>query len=384
LKIKDYLGIDAEKEARLKEVATFSLERRIHQPSQKVKFSSFEKAMIGRILPGAKTISKGSIPYPVIARVCLSYTCNHNCSGCLYGSGGKKENVFMDSNSFSKLLDSLHSLKVEFIDLAGGGEPTLHPEFDKFSQMCIKEKFGLSLLSNAASFTTEVVDLVVEDFSFLRVNLDANNDEVYNRIHHPPGPREFQKVLGNLERIVSERERKKVDLMVGAEVRLCQANMNFMEQMICLVRDVGLDYIQFRINCKTFDGLLSEQRREANTLIEELRNSYHPFEVYGEVETGKFRGGCWLSPIHLVINPSGNVYPCYHFDHRPEITSFGNIFAQPADRLWFGPEHRRAVEHLRENDCHIKDCPWHLYNEFVWQMVQKDKKTSFLSLPKHS
>ena|GEM_PF-551752 len=379
MRIKDYLGINAEKEAELKAKATFSQERNIRQPGPKEKFSPFEKATMERIFPEAKKISKGGLPYPALARVYLSYTCNHNCSGCLYGGDHKTENVFMDSNSFSRLLESLHSLKVKFIDLSGGGEPTLHPEFHKFAQMCIKEKFELSLLTNAASLDQKIAGLLVKGFSFLRVNLDASNDQVYNRIHHPPNPGEFQKVLGNLERIVSERERKKSDLIVGARVWLCQTNMNFVEQITCLAKDVGLDYIQFRINHKVFGGLLSEQREEVDTLIKELKNSYHPFEVYGEVETGKFCRGCWLSPIYLVINPWGDVYPCYHFDHRPENTSFGNIFTQPADRLWFGVEHRRTVEHLRENDCHIKDCRSHFYNEFVPQMVRKDKKTIFSS-----
>lgn len=371
MKIKDYLGIGAEKEAELKGIATFSPERNFCKPSQKQIFAPFEKAKIERILPGAKTIWKGDIPYPVTARVCLSYTCNHNCSGCLYGGDRKGKNVFMDSNSFSKLLHSLHSLEVRFIDLSGGGESTLHPEFDKFAEMCIKEKFKLSLLSNAASLSPKIVDLVVEGFSFLRVDLDASNDEVYNRIHHPPTPREFQKVLGNLERIVSEREGKKSDLVVGAKVWLCQTNMNFMEEMTRLAKDMGMDYIQFRINHKASDSLLSEQMRGVNKLIKELKDRYHPFEVYGEVETGKFRGGCWLSPVHLIINPWGDVYPCPHYPHHHEATCFGNIFTQSAEELWFGPEHKRTVEHLRQNNCQIKDCRWRIYNEFVRLSVGK-------------
>ena len=365
MRIKDYLGINAEKEAELKAKATFSQERNIRQPGPKEKFSPFEKTMMERIFPEAKKISKGDLPYPALARVYLSYTCNHNCSGCLYGGDHKTENVFMDSNSFSRLLESLHSLKVKFIDLSGGGEPTLHPEFHKFAQMCIKEKFELSLLTNAASLDQKIAGLLVEGFSFLRVNLDASNDQVYNRIHRPPTPREFQKVLSNLEMIVSERERKRSGLILGAKLRLDQSNMNFMEEMTCLVKDIGLDYVQFRFNQKGFDSLLPEQTSGVSKLVKELENRYHPFEVYGEVESRKFRGGCWLSAIHLIINPSGDVYACPQYPYRQDATCFGNIFTQPADRLWFGPDHRRVVEHLRENDCPIKECGWHIYNDSV-------------------
>ena len=376
MKIKDYLGIDAEKEAELKAKATFSQERHIREPNRQEKFSSFDKAMVGGIFPKAEKILKGGIPYPVTAGVYLSYTCNHNCLGCLYGSVYKRENIFMESNSFGKLRESLHSLKVKFIDLSGGGEPTLHPGFGEFAQMCIKEKFKLSLLTNAVSLDPNVIDLLVKGFSFLRVNLDASNNEVYNRIHHPPTPREFQKVVANLEMIVSEKEEQKSDLVIGAEVRLDQSNLNFMEEMTCLAKDMGMDYIQFRVNHKTSDSLLSEQISGVNKLIKELKDRYHPFEVYGEVETRKFRGGCWLSPVHLIISPSGDVYPCPQYPYHQKATCFGNIFTQSAEELWFGAEHSWIVEHLKENDCPIKDCPWHFYNEFVWRVIQKDEKVN--------
>jgi radical SAM protein with 4Fe4S-binding SPASM domain len=365
LKIRDYLGINTEKEAELKAKAIFSQERNSRPPGRKEKFSPFEKAVREGISPEVKKISKGDIPYPALARVYLSYTCKHNCSRCHYGGDHRKEIAFMNSDSFSKLLESLHCLKVKFIDLSGGGEPTLHPEFRRFAQMCIKEKFKLSLLTNAASLDQKIVSLLVEGFSFLRVNLDASNDVVYNRIHHPPAPREFQKVLGNIERIVSERDKQKSDLVIGAKVRLDQGNMNFMEEMTCLVRDVGLDYIQFRFNQKVFDSLLPEQTRGVSKLVKELKNRYHPFEVYGEAETGRFRRGCWLSPIHLIINPSGDVYSCPRYAYRLEATRFGNIFTQPVEKLWFGSEHRQIVEQLRENDCPVQDCRWHFYNELV-------------------
>lgn len=374
MKIRDYLGINAETEAELKTKAIFSQDRNVYKLGRKEKFSPFEKAMLERVFPEAKKISKGSIPYPALARVYLSDTCNHNCSWCLYGGDRRRKVVFMNSNSFGKLLESLHSLKVKFIDLSGGGEPTLHPEFRKFTQMCIEKKFKLSLLTNAASLDRKIVSLLVEGFSFLRVNLDASNDVVYNRIHHPPTPREFQKVLSNIESIVSERDKQKTGLIIGAKVRLNQSNMNFMEEMTCLVKDMRLNYIQFRINQKASDSLYSEQMEGVNKHIKELQNRYRPFEVYGEAETGEFRRGCWLSPIHLIINPSGDVYPCPQFSYRHDATCFGNIFTQPVEKLWFGAEHRRIVEHLKKNDCLIKDCRWHFYNEFMWQMIQKDKK----------
>lgn len=365
MKIREYLGLDDEKEAKLKEVATFSPERSTHRPRYDGTFSPFEKEVLKRARPELEIISEGNLPHPVIARVCLCYACTHNCSGCLYKRNEQRENAFMDSNNFSRLLRSLGSLKVKFIDLSGGGEPTLHPEFHELAKMSIREGFDVSLLCNAASFSPSTVDLMVEGFSYLRVNLDASNDEVYERIHHPPHPKEFQKVLKNLEKIVSQRERKKSNLTVGAETRLSQSNINFMEEMVCLVKDLGLNYIKFQPSPNAPDSLLPQQVEGVNRCIEELRDTYHPFPVYGEVKKEKLIYGCWFSSIHVMIDPGGDIYPCPHYAHRPEITSFGNIFTQSAKELWFGDEHRRLVENLRRSSCRVKECEWQSYHDLT-------------------
>jgi wyosine [tRNA(Phe)-imidazoG37] synthetase (radical SAM superfamily) len=164
-------------------------------------------------------------------------------------------------------------LKVTFINLRGGGEPTTHPEYDTFALMYAQEGFELSLLTNATSLDSTKARFPVEAFSFLIVNLDANDDEVYNQIHPPPDLQEFQKVLANIEKVVSERERRESKLMVGAQIRLCQANVNFMEQITCLARDLGIDYVQFLTNPKISDCLLPDQEDQVNSLLTELRHA---------------------------------------------------------------------------------------------------------------
>lgn len=380
MKIKDFVNMDAEKKTKLKALTTFQQapnsnfsERENYQPPPQWDLSPFEQAIIEEIFPEVERILEGEIPRPVITKVYLSCTCKHNCSGCLYGNDQRKEKVFMDPNNFGRLFDHLYSLKIKFIDLSGG-ESTLHPEFCRFARMGIKEKFKLSLLSNGVWLDQESIDLLIEGFSFLRVNLDAASDEVYNRIHRPPAPREFQKVLRNLEKIANLREKRKSELIVGAKVKLCQANMNFMEEIVNLVKDSGMDYIQFWIDHKVFDPPLPEQTEGVSTLIRELKNRYHPFSVYGEIESKKFDDGCWFSFLHLIIDPKGYVYHCSHFPHNLVVTSFGNIFTISPEKLWFGSEHKEIVDRLSVNNCPIEDCRWCFYNKLIWRMIKKDQK----------
>jgi len=364
LRIRDYLRLDREKEAELKTVAVFPRAEAVHGPSRPEEFSPFDRAMIERGALKTRTCPQEDIPYPVSASVCLSYTCTHNCSGCPHGSDRKGGNAFLDADRFEKLLSCLHSLKVEYMDLRGGGEPTTHPEFSRFSKMCAKEGFELSLLTNGTSLDSTTAGLLVEGFSFLIINLDASNDEVYNQIHHAPSPREFQKVLANIERIVSERERRESKLMMGAQMRLCQGNVNFMEQVTRLARDTGVDYIQFRIDQRAPDALLPDQINQVNNLIPELRNEYEPFPVYGEIGSrGTTGGGCSAPLSQLIVNPAGDIYPCPHFAKLPQVACFGNIFALPLEKLCFGAYSKKVVQQLREFDCPVQGCRWRIYGD---------------------
>ena len=364
MRIRDYLGIDREKEARLKTVAVFARAKTAPDSKHRFELSLFDRAMIGRSALTATRSPEEEMSFPVSAGVCLSNACTHNCPGCASGSDRNGEDMVLDPGSFDELLSGLRSLKVKFIDLRGGGEPTTHPEFRRFAQMCVKAGFDMSLLTNGTLLDSSTARLLVEGFSFLIVNLDASNDEVYNQIHRPRDPRELQRVLANIDRVVRERDGAESKLTVGVQMRLCQANFNFLEQTTRLARDTGVDYIQFRIDHKPTGSLLPDQIDQVNSLILELRQEYAPFPVYGDVQIpGPASEGCPAHLGYMVVNPVGDVYPCPHFAKLPQKTCLGNIFALPAEELWFGRRHKTVMQRLQESRCPVRHCRWRVYGD---------------------
>ena len=69
----------------------------------------------------------------------ITNACNKRCSNCTRFCGNHKRPFFMDYDTFCRALDSLDG----FDGVIGimGGEPTLHPEFERFV-LHIQEKFG--------------------------------------------------------------------------------------------------------------------------------------------------------------------------------------------------------------------------------------------------
>ncbi len=370
MKIKDYVDLDSEIKAKLRKTATFSPPGYILPNDQKDQRSPFEEEKLGLFLPEATKVMKGDIYRPTVARIYLSSICLHNCSGCFFGKDRKSGDAILSSGNFGKLLHGLHSLKIKLIDLTGGGEPTLYPEFITFVRMCMKGEFKLALLSNGTWTDRELTDLLVEGFSFIRVNLDASSGEVYDRIHHPPVRGEFQKILNNLEKIVSEREKRKSSLIVGAKVSLNQANMNYIEETINLAKDLGINYIRFHIRTNDLEAILPEQVKNVNKLLQELKNRYHSFLVYGEFEEKETQDRCWISNLQLTIDPKGDIYPCPHFTEQTDATCLGNIFNQPDDKQWFSSEHNNEIAYMAKKACSNRNCRWHRYDKLIHRMVK--------------
>ncbi len=340
----------------LRKTATFSDKTEVCGQSERIVVNLFENNRILRMYHLAKEILEGKTPYPIMAVVYPSYVCNHNCQGCSYRALNRKENTFLDAKNFEKLLKSLHCLKVKSIEFSGGGEPTLHPKFDEMIELAAGEEFELGLLTNGSLLSGRIVDLVVDHFIYVRVNLDASDVRVYSQIHRPPEMYGFQEVLRNLEEVISKRNQKNSKLTVGAEVLVCQTNMNFIEGALNLAKDVGCDCIRFKPMRNAEDSLLPEQVNQVDDLIKTLQEKYHPFSVCGGAKGSKSNRSCWLSPIHLVVDPLGDVYPCCHYQYRRESTHMGNLFKQPLEEIWFGKRHKEVIRNLKVEECNLHDC----------------------------
>lgn len=67
-----------------------------------------------------------------VIQIEITNACAHNCSNCTRFCGLHKEPFFMDFETFKKAVDSLKDFKGAIGIM--GGEPTLHPEFEKFME----------------------------------------------------------------------------------------------------------------------------------------------------------------------------------------------------------------------------------------------------------
>ncbi len=365
MKVRDYLNMNAERIEQIKDTTTFARETETPKRNRMTRLSVFEQAVVQEIKRKLGHAARLNRAYPSITQLLLSPMPDDECPGCASGARRSSGGLFLDSGSLSKLIQGLLSLEADFVDFSGGGEPTRHPGFCGLVRAFIRSGFRLSLLTEANWSDGQTAAILAEDFAFLRVNLDASNDQVYHRIHRPSDSGEFQTVLRNVEKLIRERDKRRSPLVVGVEATLTQANMNFMEEIAGLAKDLGLDYVQFRAGGVGSDSLLTEQKERAERLVEELRIAIQPFPVYHRITSLKSTPGCRAARFQLTIDVSGDLYPCSCFQQRPDLRPLGNIFSQPANSLWRGQKHLEAIRVLNASECPVSDCRWHFLNHLL-------------------
>lgn len=80
----------------------------------------------------------------VIIEIDITNACGHKCSNCTRMCGHHKKNFFMSFDTYKRAVDSLD----EFPNTVGmiGGEPTLHPEFERFADYIKKKRIKEDVL----------------------------------------------------------------------------------------------------------------------------------------------------------------------------------------------------------------------------------------------
>jgi radical SAM protein with 4Fe4S-binding SPASM domain len=365
LKVRDYLNMDAERIEQIKSTATFERKTGTPEENRMESFTAFEQAMIQEMKRRLNNVTSRDRVFPGIVQILLSPKSDDGYPDSASSGQRSSGKPFLDSGNLSKLIQSLLSLDAKFIDFSGGGEPTQHPKFFNIARAFITNGFNLSLLTRTNWVDEQTAVILAEGFAFLRVILNASNDQVYRRISRSSDSGELQTVLRNVERLIREREQRRSSLMIGVETTLTQANMNFVEEIAGLARDLGSDYIQFRAGGIGSDSLLVEQKERVERLVEELRIAIQPFPVYHQIASPNITAGCRAARFQLVIDVSGDLYPCSYFQQHPNVRPFGSIFSQSASNLWGGREHLEAIRALNANECSVSNCRWCFLNHLL-------------------
>lgn len=301
----------------------------------------------------ALDLSNNIIPTPRMAIIYPVYGCNLNCKGCLYG----KENMdlkFMKIEDLKRVLRDLKNSGVKAIELGGGGEPLLHPDINKIIDIITREfEFSLGIITNGTLLSREILTQLIGVAKYIRISI--YDDTFYTSIE-------------KLYELIKVKAYLNSKVKIGAKLLVSKSNINDIYKRCKNLLKVNPDLISIKCERNSDNEISAYEEKELREKLMELQSS----KLKIELKKSSINCRCWLSPIHTVIDPSGDMYICCYYSHRKEQHYIGNVFRSKFDKLWGSNIHKEKLGQIEPKDCNYYDCRWHFYNQIMGELFKNN------------
>ncbi len=250
-----------------------------------------------------------------------------------YSSTGQ----FADARLVTRALSQMAAAGVQAIVWSGGGEPTLHPEFDGIiahAQTCGLQQGLYTLGGHIGKSRAEVLGYCL---SWVVVSLDAYTDDAYASEKGVPNHRFFDACDG------IQRLAEKVPV-VGVSFLMHAENFHNAPQMLALSRSLGATYATFRPTVETEqDGAtVVDEGREWISVAEPIFRELAK-EPDVEIDVDRFLAyrdwishgytTCYGVRLLTQVTPDGRVWVC---PNRRGIagSELGDLRTESFSDLW--------------------------------------------------
>lgn len=190
------------------------------------RFTAYKKIALTEINAGVPIIEiiKTKFPYyfkdnlrPISLNIEFGNVCNLRCQYCnvpLYSD--KRE--FISDLIFEKLVSNLKKGNIGKISV-GGGEPTLHPNFNQFCTELRKHTNFLQTSTNAQWTNPETAEILINTpFDLVMFSMDAGGKEIYEKSRIGANYELFEANLKRLKAL-KENTHKKVLICLTLMIR---------------------------------------------------------------------------------------------------------------------------------------------------------------------
>ncbi|VVB74254.1 Coenzyme PQQ synthesis protein E [Candidatus Tiddalikarchaeum anstoanum] len=270
-----------------------------------------------------------------VCEFALTNICSAQCSFCTIWKQQPK--VVVDTEKAIKAVRHLSRLGVRFITLTGG-EPLLHPNFEKIAAECSKENIITSILNaDARLFTEQRLDALKRaKVDYVAISVDHYTNKVEFESRKIPG------LLDHIKKAVSELKKRKIKTV--ASILISNFNHNCLGKLFKKCEELGFDTIA--VNYPEFSEspvytLGGEAIKLTNVQVikalEEVIKLKKEFKIVNPVdslnniisylkkETPPYP--CLGGYLTLFVAWNFKVYPCMHL-----AKSFGDVLdLKPSD-----------------------------------------------------
>ena len=340
---------------------------------------------------------------PVSINMDLTSACNFACPHCvdaaILNSG---EALTLDT--IEGILDTLIPKGLLSIILLGGGEPTLHKDFEAVVTLIKQKGLQLGIVTNGSRLEriSRVAELL-ENHDWVRLSIDAARGETWQSMHRPKSALTLEDMLKRAVRLKTINPSISLGYSfvivwegITANGHLLSANLDEMTEAVQLAAKHNFDYVSFkpcllRLPQSEKETLLYGVKKEAENRIRQT--------IERNLESAKKAGGgkvkvlesvnlrallenrvedlkrqpnvCHMQFFRTVLAPAG-IYHCPAF-RGVDKAKIGEMEGYSSEAA-FMESHRKLTESLQSfdaaNECCDIGCFYHHVNWWLEDFIR--------------
>lgn len=320
---------------------------------------------------------------PIMVDLDLTNICNNKCPLCCGTKG--KETISVDF--MKKLIPQLKEMGVRSLGLGGGGDPTCHPKLAEILRLIKSNGMESGMYTNGYDISDDVADAIVDCCTWVRVSLDADGPEIYKKAHGMDAEA-FYKVVDNIKKLVSSRNKLKSDIVIGMCYLVGTHTIKGAYGATKLSKELGVDGIRFRPYF-SWGGKKPYTQAEAKAIVEELKRcldfndesfsvSYPEHRVDWMIEGGSERPykKCGVVNFITSITADLKVYPCCQLKKIKKY-ELGDLTKQSFKEIWLSEKRKEVCNSIDLIDC-PNPCMLEVHNKLLWDIQQPITHSNFL------
>jgi len=220
---------------------------------------------------------------PISINLDLTSACNYSCPFCVDSrliNAGKT----LALEEVKKLIDTLRSHGLLSVILIGGGEPTLHPDFEAVVGTMKSKGLQIGIVTNGSRLEKiEAIAGRLEEKDWIRISIDAAEEETFKALHRPRTKLTLHQILKKAKKVKEKNPRVSlgysyVIIWEGVDIggEKMSPNIQEMPRAAELAGTFSFDYISFK------PCLVRVEDSQRETLLQNVGSSKES-EISGEI-----------------------------------------------------------------------------------------------------
>ena len=342
---------------------------------------------------------------PLLIEFDPSNACNHGCYFCISSYIHLPESKNLKTFNRSILPeDILLKTCKEFVDMGvkainwtGGGEPTVNPALkNAISYIGENSDIKMGMFTNGTLLDRwDLFETLVDNMTWVRFSVDAGTEETYNNIRRAKEGQEWEKMISNLQTLISTNKAKGNKLDIGTGFVITPDTYTEIVDFANTFAKYDVDYCQYKpeiVNRERESGVQRTVKfweEEVEPRLQKAKDILgDKFQINGYKLTdlendptlyGRNYKKCLGSQIQPCIGADGEVYVCTNHRGYKEY-SYGSLYEKSFMDIWNDLTKRSEVMfNIEEKECFsncTQLCKPHESNKACWDIYTNYNNSS--------